>query len=118
MSSPSPAASPSAKTPSTEAFTAASEAITATGATRFQVIWAAVLPQIVNPFISFSIYRLDANVRLAPVLGFVGGGGIGQYLFQTINLFQYNKAGLIIFLIVVTVALMDFASAQIRKRLV
>jgi phosphonate transport system permease protein len=76
------------------------------------------LPQIVNPFISFSIYRLDANVRLAPVLGFVGGGGIGQYLFQTIVLFQYNKAGLIIFLIVVTVALMDFASAQIRKRLV
>ena len=94
------------------------EAITATGATRFQVVWAAVLPQIVNPFISFSIYRLDANVRLAPVLGFVGGGGIGQFLFQTINLFQYNKAGLIIFLIVVTVALMDFASAQIRKRLV
>jgi phosphonate transport system permease protein len=48
----------------------------------------------------------------------VGGGGIGQYLFQTINLFQYNKAGLIIFLIVVTVAAMDFASAQIRRRLV
>src|SRR5207237_2885826 len=93
------------------------EAITATGATRFQVVWAAVLPQIVNPFISFSIYRLDANVRLAPVLGFVGGGGIGQYLFQTINLFRHKQAGLIIFMIVITVAAMDFASAQIRRRL-
>ncbi len=94
------------------------EAITATGANRVQVIVTAVLPQIFNPFVSFTIYRLDANVRLAPILGFVGGGGIGQLLFQTINLFQYQKAGLIIFMIVLTVAAMDFGSAQIRKRLV
>ena len=94
------------------------EAITATGANRFQVIWTAVLPQIVNPYISFTIYRLDANVRLAPILGLVGGGGIGILLFQSINLLHYGAAGLIIFMIVVTVAAMDFLSAQIRKRLV
>lgn len=93
------------------------EAITATGANRLQVIWTAVLPQIINPFISFSIYRLDANVRLAPILGFVGGGGIGQMLFQTTQLLQYEKSGLIVFMIVVTVASMDFFSAQVRKRL-
>jgi len=94
------------------------EAITATGANRMQVIWTAVLPQITNPFISFTIYRLDTNVRLAPILGLVGGGGIGIDLFQSINLFRYGAAGLIIFMIVVTVATMDFISAQIRKRLV
>jgi phosphonate transport system permease protein len=93
------------------------EAITATGANRVQVIWTAVIPQIVNPYISFTIYRLDANVRLAPILGLVGGGGIGILLFQSINLLEYGAAGLIIFMIVVTVAGMDFASAQIRKRL-
>jgi phosphonate transport system permease protein len=93
------------------------EAITATGANRLQVIWTAVIPQIVNPYISFTIYRLDANVRLAPILGLVGGGGIGILLFQSINLLQYGAAGLIIFMIVITVAAMDFASAQIRKRL-
>ncbi|MDO8562765.1 MAG: phosphonate ABC transporter, permease protein PhnE [Candidatus Limnocylindria bacterium] len=94
------------------------EAITATGANRLQVVLTAVLPQIFNPFVSFTIYRLDANVRLAPILGFVGGGGIGQQLFQTINLLQYEKAGLIIFMIIVTVAVMDFGSSQIRKKLV
>jgi len=93
------------------------EAITATGASRFQVIWTAVFPQIVNPFISFTIYRLDANVRLAPILGLVGGGGIGILLFQSINLLKYGAAGLIIFMIIVTVAAMDFGSAQVRKRL-
>ena len=94
------------------------EAITATGANRFQVIWTAVVPQIVNPYISFTIYRLDANVRLAPILGYVGGGGIGIMLFQSIQLLQYRAAGLIIFMIIVTVAVMDFVSAQIRRRLV
>jgi phosphonate ABC transporter permease subunit PhnE len=94
------------------------EAITATGANRLQVIWAAVLPQITNPFISFTIYRLDTNVRLAPILGLVGGGGIGLDLFQAIQISQYGAAGLIIFMIVVTVATMDFISAQVRKRLV
>jgi len=94
------------------------EAITATGANRFQVIWTAVIPQIVNPYISFTIYRLDANVRLAPILGYVGGGGIGILLFQSIQLLNYGAAGLIIFMIVVTVATMDFISSQIRRRLV
>ena len=94
------------------------EAITATGANRFQVIWTAVLPQLFNPFVSFSIYRLDTNVRLAPIIGFVGGGGIGVALFQNIQLLRYPQAGTIILLIVITVAVMDFASAQIRRRLV
>jgi phosphonate ABC transporter permease subunit PhnE len=94
------------------------EAITATGANRVQVIWTAVLPQLINPFISFTIYRLDTNIRLAPIIGYVGGGGIGVLLFQTIGLLDYHKAGLIIFMIIVTVAVLDFVSAQIRKRLV
>jgi len=94
------------------------EAITATGANRFQVIWTAVLPQLFNPFVSFSIYRLDTNVRLAPILGLVGGGGIGVALFQNIQLLRYPQAGTIILLIVVTVAAMDFISAQVRKKLV
>jgi len=94
------------------------EAMTATGANRFQVIWAAIVPQLVNPFISFTIYRLDTNVRLANVIGLVGGGGIGVALFQNIQLLRYHTAGTFILLIVVTVAAMDFISAQVRKRLV
>jgi phosphonate transport system permease protein len=94
------------------------EAITATGANRVQVIWASVIPQIVTPFIALTIYRLDTNVRLAPILGLVGGGGIGAALFQYMQLLQYRRAGVIILLIVVTVVVMDFVSAQIRRRLV
>ena len=76
-----------------------------------------MLPQIVNPFISLTIYRLDTNVRLAPVLGLMGAGGIGVLLFQNMQLLHYHESGAIIFVIVLTVALMDFLSAQVRKRL-
>jgi phosphonate transport system permease protein len=93
------------------------EAITATGASRLQVIWAAVLPQIVTAFIALTVYRLDANVRFAPVIGIVGAGGIGVPLFQNMGLLRYPQAGAYLFLIVLTVVIMDLISGQVRRRL-
>lgn len=93
------------------------EAITATGANRVQVIWYAVLPQIFNPFIALTIYRLDTNVRLAPIIGLVGGGGIGFLLIQYLQLLDYRSAAPILLQIIVVVAAMDLLSGQIRKRL-
>ena len=51
------------------------EAIKATGATRLQVIVYGILPQIIPPFVSYSIYQWDINVRMATIVGFAGGGG-------------------------------------------
>jgi phosphonate ABC transporter permease subunit PhnE len=93
------------------------EAITATGANRVQVIWYAVVPQILNPFIALTIYRLDTNVRLAPIMGLVGGGGVGFLLIQYLNLLQYRNAAPILLEIILVVATMDLLSGQIRKRL-
>jgi phosphonate transport system permease protein len=52
------------------------------------------------------------------VLGLVGGGGIGFLLVQYINLLQYNQAATVLWMIVIAVTLMDYASAAIRSRLV
>ncbi len=94
------------------------EAITSTGATRLQAIVYGVIPQIVPPFISYSIYQWDINVRISTIIGFAGGGGIGL-LFQTYaNQLQYHKAGTVVLFIVVVVTVMDFASAKIRERMV
>lgn len=92
------------------------EAVEATGASRPQVVLFAVVPQIVPDFISFIIYHWDINVRISTILGFVGGGGIGFYLSQEINLLQYSKAGTAILGIVIIVWAMDFFSAEVRKR--
>jgi len=94
------------------------EAVTATGANRLQMISYAVLPQIVPPFISYLIYQWDINVRMATIIGFAGGGGIGLTLTTFFGSLQYHKAGTVVAFIVIVVALMDFASAKLRQELV
>jgi phosphonate transport system permease protein len=92
------------------------EAVYATGANSTQVILYAVIPQIIPDFISYIIYHWDINVRISTILGFVGGGGIGYYLSQRINVLEYRKAGTAIWAIVAVVWAMDFLSAEIRKK--
>ncbi len=94
------------------------EAVTATGATRLQSIIYAIVPQIVPPFVSYAIYQWDINIRIATIIGFAGGGGIGLLLNTYFGQLQYHKAGTVVLLIVIVVAAMDFASAKIRQKLV
>jgi phosphonate transport system permease protein len=94
------------------------EAVEATGATRLQTIVYAVVPQMIAPFVSFSIYRWDINVRMSTVIGLVGGGGIGFLLVQYIRLLDYRAAGIAVWFIAVTVAVLDYVSAEIRARFV
>jgi phosphonate transport system permease protein len=92
------------------------EAVQATGATRLQTIAYAVIPQMIPPFVSFTIYRWDINVRMSTVIGMVGGGGIGFILVQYIRLLDYRAAGIAVWFITITVAVLDYISAEIRNR--
>jgi phosphonate ABC transporter permease subunit PhnE len=92
------------------------EAIKATGATRLQTIIYAVIPQIIPPYISFTMYRWDINVRMSTIIGFVGGGGIGFLLQQNMNLLNYRGAAAQILAIAIVVALMDYLSSRLRER--
>jgi len=94
------------------------EAITATGANRLQTIIYGVVPQIIPPFISFTMYRWDINVRMSTIIGFAGGGGIGFLLQQNINLLNYRAASAQMVAIAIVVATMDFISSQMRERVV
>ena len=94
------------------------EAVQATGATRLQTIIYAVLPQIIPPYISFTLYRWDINVRMSTIIGFVGGGGIGFLLQQNINLLNYRQASAQMLAIAIVVASMDYLSAKLRERVI
>ena len=94
------------------------EAIQATGANKLQTIIFAVVPQMIPPFVSFTIYRWDINVRMSTVIGMVGGGGIGFLLVQYIRLLDYKAAGIAVWFIAITVSILDYVSAQIRHRFI
>ncbi|HAY84626.1 MAG TPA: hypothetical protein DCY42_06795 [Chloroflexi bacterium] len=94
------------------------EAVQATGANRLQTIVFAVVPQIIPPYISFTMYRWDINVRMSTIIGFVGGGGIGFVLQQNINLLNYRAASVNMLAIAIVVATMDYISSSLRERFV
>ncbi|HCX59740.1 MAG TPA: phosphonate ABC transporter, permease protein PhnE [Candidatus Cloacimonas sp.] len=94
------------------------EAIKATGASTLQVWRYAVAPQILAPYLAFTIYRWDINVRMATIVGFVGGGGIGLALYQEQQMLSWRNVGLIMWLIALVVWIMDMFSGYIREKLV
>ncbi|MED4164529.1 phosphonate ABC transporter, permease protein PhnE [Halalkalibacterium halodurans] len=94
------------------------EAIRASGGNTIQVIWYAVMPQVLPQFVSFSLYVFEVNVRASVVLGFVGAGGIGLILQQQLGFFNYPNVSTIIIIIFAAVVVIDYISNKIREGLV
>ncbi|MFA9240466.1 MAG: phosphonate ABC transporter, permease protein PhnE [Candidatus Paceibacteria bacterium] len=94
------------------------EALTTTGAGFIKVLIFAVIPQTMPHFISMALYRFESDVRSASILGFVGAGGIGFYLFDKMRAFENNDVCTIIIIIVLTVWALDKLSSVIRKRFI
>jgi phosphonate transport system permease protein len=94
------------------------EGIRATGASRLQEIVFGVVPQVMPLWSSFTLYRLETNVRSATVLGIVGAGGIGQSLYENIRSFLYGDTAAILLIVVLTVVIVDLISSALRRMLV
>jgi phosphonate transport system permease protein len=94
------------------------DAITATGATRLQILRYGVLPQVLPLFLSYVLYRLESNIRAATVLGFVGAGGIGFYLQTYLRIIDYPAASTVLLVTVAMVMVVDAVSSRLRDRLV
>jgi len=75
------------------------------------------LPQVMGNLASYALLRFEINVRSSAVVGFVGAGGIGQELFVAIRKFFYTDVSAILLMIIVTVAVLDLVTEQIRHRL-
>ena len=93
------------------------EGVQSCGASKLQTIWFAIVPQVVLPYISFTVYRWDINVRMATIIGLVGGGGIGTMLIKYQGQAMWPEVGTIIVVIAAVVWVMDQASAYIREAL-
>jgi phosphonate transport system permease protein len=93
------------------------EAARAAGATSFQVIWHAVLPQVMPQLADTTIYRWEYNFRASTVLGAVGAGGIGFELIAALRLLEYAQVSAILIFILVCVTIVDGIGAVLRDSL-
>ena len=91
------------------------EGVAATGASRLHVIALGVIPQVLPNFLSYILLRFESDIRSASVIGMVGGGGIGFYLWDTIRSFNDREAATVILLIVAMVMCIDVVSSRVRR---
>jgi len=93
------------------------EAARAAGASPLQVVWRAILPQVLPQMADTAIYRWEYNFRASTVMGAVGAGGIGTQLMGSLRIMDYPQVLAILICILACVTLVDAFGGVLRKRL-
>ncbi|MEH7482022.1 phosphonate ABC transporter, permease protein PhnE [Neobacillus drentensis] len=98
-----------------EASQSSVEALTATGATYFQIVSKAVIPQCLPQIISWVLFMVETNIRNATLVGILTGTGIGYTFDMYYKTLNYNALALVTLCIIITVIIVDLISNYIRK---
>jgi phosphonate transport system permease protein len=94
------------------------QALRDAGSGRIAAFAYAALPLVTAQGVAYALYRLEMNIRMAAVLGFVGAGGLGQMLYFHLSIFQQAQAATLLAAMFVLVFAVDSFSAAVRGRLV
>jgi len=94
------------------------EAISATGASRWQIMAYGIAPQIAPAFAGITVFRWDINIRESTVLGLVGAGGIGLQLSSSLNVLAWPQVTLILITILIAVLFSEWVSAKVRHAII
>jgi len=95
------------------------DGLASVGASWGQRMWFGVFPQVVQNYFSYALLRFEINIRASAILGFVGAGGIGYDLRNTISWGKgrYDDATAIFILLFLTIVMVDQLSSVVRSRL-
>ncbi len=95
----------------------ATHALMRNGSGRLQAFVYALLPSHAAELASYTVYRWECAIRSSVVLGFVGAGGLGQQLDNSMKMFNGGEVSTLLLVFVLLVALADRASVWLRRAL-
>jgi phosphonate transport system permease protein len=95
----------------------ATQALMRNGSGRLQAFVYALLPSHAAELASYTVYRWECAIRSSVVLGFVGAGGLGQQLDNSMKMFNGGEVATLLLVFIALVALADRVSAWLRKAL-
>jgi len=90
------------------------ETIVASGGTSWMGIRFGLLPQVLPIIAGQILYFFESNTRSATIIGIVGAGGIGLQLSEQIRTYDFDQVALIVLLILIAVAAIDWISGKLR----
>ncbi len=87
------------------------------GSGRLQAFFYGLLPQSAPELTSYTVYRWECAIRSSAVLGFVGAGGLGQQMDNSMKLFQGSEVATMLIVFMLLVAIADYANGWLRQRI-
>jgi len=81
-----------------------------------QLVWAR-LPDALPGFAGYATYRFECAVRASAILGYVGGGGLGQAMDMTFQAGDFGRLLAQIILLIAAVAVVEVLADRIQARL-
>lgn len=90
------------------------DAVRSVGGNSTQVFVYAMLPQVFPHYVATTLYTLEFNLKDSFIVGIVGAGGLGAQLQDSIDYYKWRDAGVIIFLLVILINLVDYCSYRLR----
>ncbi|MCT4553156.1 MAG: phosphonate ABC transporter, permease protein PhnE [Pelagimonas sp.] len=95
------------------------EGLRSTGATWGQSMLLGILPQVAPNFLSYALLRFEINIRASAILGFVGAGGLGYELRNSMawGPGRFDEAAAIFVLLFGTIVFFDQVSSRYRNRM-
>ena len=97
--------------------THASTTLLRNGSGRLQAFFYGLLPSSAAELTSYTVYRWECAIRSSVVLGFVGAGGLGQQLDNSMKMFNGGEVASMLLVFIGLVALADRVSAGLRRAL-
>jgi phosphonate transport system permease protein len=95
----------------------ATETLLANGSSRMAALMYGALPESASELVSYTVYRWECAIRGSAVMGFVGAGGLGQRMQESVNNMNGGEVSTMLIMFVLLVALADLVSRMLRKRL-
>lgn len=93
------------------------ETLLRNGSGRLQAFFYGLLPTSAAELTSYTVYRWECAIRSSVVLGFVGAGGLGQQMDNSMKMFNGGEMATMLLVFMALVALADRVSAWLRKAL-
>ena len=87
------------------------------GSGRLMAFFYGLLPGAGQELASYTIYRWECAVRASVIMGFVGAGGLGQLMDQSMKMLNGGEVSTILIIFLLLVLLADALSVSLRKLL-
>jgi phosphonate transport system permease protein len=95
----------------------ASDTLLANGSGRLAALLYGALPEAASELVSYTIYRWECAIRGSVVMGFVGAGGLGQRMDESMKMLSGGEVSSMLLVFVLLVALADLVTKILRRRL-